>query len=185
MKKLSLLLVITIFSVSMAQAQTPFRKGDKVVNVGLGLGTYGVSGKTTIPPMSVSFDYGVKNELFDKKSSLSVGGYAGFYSSKSSFTNSLLGEYGWKYTNILIGGRAAVHYDFIKKLDTYGGLMLGYDIESVSAYGNTGSYSANSAGGFIWSSFIGARYYFTPKIAGFLELGYGVSAIELGVAFKL
>ncbi len=187
MKKLSLLLVIAIFSVSMAQAQTPFRKGDKIVNVGLGLGTYGVLGNTSIPPVAVSFEYGYKNNLFNEKSSLSFGGYAGYYSSKLSHT-SPAGEYGWKYTNILIGGRATVHYDFLenKKIDTYGGLMLGYNVASSSYYGIEGFEAGKSSyGGLIYSSFLGARYYFTPKIAGFLELGYGVSAIELGVSFKL
>ncbi len=180
MKKLSLL-VIAIFSVSLMQAQTPFKKGDKVVNIGLGLGTYGIVG-LSIPPISASFDYGVKDELFDAKSSLSVGAYASYYGSKSSYNG---GAYGWKYSNILLGGRAAVHYDFVEKLDTYGGLMLGYNIASSSYYGEGQHIDSGSYGGFIYSGFLGARYYFTESIAGFLELGYGLSALEVGVAFKL
>ncbi len=183
MKKLSLL-VIAIFSVSLMQAQTPFKKGDKVVNVGIGLNTYDVIGKTTIPPLSVSFDYGVKDELFDEKSSLSVGGYLGYYASKTTFHHAVNGEYGSKFSNILLGARGAVHYDFVEKLDTYGGLMLGYNVASASNYGDYGNLSV-SAGGFIFSGYLGARYYFTESIAGFLELGYGLSALEVGVAFKL
>ncbi len=183
MKKLSIL-VIAIFSVSMMQAQTPFLKGDKVVNIGLGLGTYNVNGKTTIPPLSVSLDYGVKDQLFDEKSSLSVGGYVGYYASKTTYIGDINGEYGSKFSSIFLGARAAVHYDFLEDLDTYGGLMLGYDIANVSNYGNYGNLSV-SAGGFIFSGYLGARYYFTERIAAFLELGYGLSAVELGVAFKL
>ncbi len=186
MKKISLLIISTILSVAFLQAQTPFSKGDKIVSVGLGLGTYGVSGKTTFPPTSVSFDYGVKNNLFDAKSSLSVGGYLGYYASKSSYTY-LNDVYGWRYSNILLGARGAIHYDFIPKLDTYAGLLLGYDIASVSSYGThqpNNTYS-ESSGGFIHSIFVGGRYYFTNKIAAFGEIGYGLSAIELGVSFKL
>ncbi len=185
MKKISLLVIATVLSVLGLQAQTPFVKGDKVISVGLGLGTYGVSGKTTIPPTSVSFDYGIRDNLFDAKSSLSVGGYLGYYATKSSFTY-LNESYGWKYSNILLGVRGAVHYDFMPKLDTYAGLLLGYDIGSVSSYGThqPNTYS-DSNGGFLNSIFIGGRYYFTEKIAAFGEIGYGLSAIELGISFKL
>ncbi len=188
MKKLSLLLVVAIFSVSLMQAQTPFKKGDKVVNVGIGFGSLGGLVGLSMPPISASFDYGVKDELFDAKSSLSVGGYASYFGYKSSYTYSG-GEYGWKYTNIILGGRAAVHYDFVKKLDTYGGLMLGYHISSSSSYG-THEYGTAEAsyGGLIYKGFLGGRYYFSESIGAFLELGYGgygLSALEVGVAFKL
>ncbi len=185
MKKISLF-VFVLFAVSMVQAQTPFKKGDKVINVGVGFGTYGVSGSTTIPPLSVSFDYGFKNQLFDAKSSLSFGGYAGYYSSKSTFTNPTYGTYGWNFSNILIGGRAAVHYDFVEKLDTYAGLMLGYNVASANYYGDKDlNINQTAGGGFLPALFIGARYYFTNNLAAFGEIGYGISAIELGVAYKL
>ncbi len=183
MKKLSLL-VIAIFSVSMMQAQTPFAKYDQVVNAGLGLGTYGVRGNITVPPLSVSYDYGIEDNLFNEKSLLSVGGYVGYYANKTIFINPRSGEYGSKFSNFLLGARGAVHYNFVEKLDTYGGLMLGYNIASVSYYGNYGDLSV-SVGGFISSVFLGARYYFADNIAGFVELGYGLSALEIGVAFKL
>ncbi len=185
MKKL-ILVTVAIFAVAVVYAQTPFKKGDKVINAGLGFGTYGAGSAL---PLSVSFEYGFKDNLFDEKSSLSFGGYAGYYSYQSSFGSFSGKDWGWKYTNILIGGRAAVHYDLfeVKKLDTYAGLMLGYNIASSSYYGESGNNLAvsSSVGGFVYSSFIGARYYFTEKIAAFAEIGYGVSAIELGVSFKL
>jgi len=36
-----------------------------------------------------------------------------------------------------------------------------------------------------WSLFLGARYFFTEKIGGFAELGYGFYNLNLGVTFKL
>ena len=38
---------------------------------------------------------------------------------------------------------------------------------------------------FDWSLFLGARYFFTEKIGGFAELGYGFYNLNLGVTFKL
>lgn len=187
MKKINFLLAFLLFfSAFTMNAQTPFSKGDKVVNIGIGLGTFGVTGSTSIPPISASLDYGVKDNLFDEKSSLSVGGYTGYYSSKSSFTSGSH-NYGYKYSYFILGGRAAVHYDFIKKLDTYAGLMLGYNIVKSKYYGHefSGSPKAENIGGFTYSGYIGARYYFNQKFAAFLELGYGVSAAEIGVAIKL
>ena len=36
-----------------------------------------------------------------------------------------------------------------------------------------------------YSWFVGARYYFTDKLAGMAELGYGITYLNLGVSLKL
>lgn len=184
MKKIMLVAFMMIAGIFMASAQQTVRKGDKIVNIGVGFGTYGKT--TAFPPLSVSFDYGVKDRLFDNKSSITLGGYAGFYSNKAEFIHPSY-TYGWKYNNFLIGARGALHYEFVDKLDTYVGAMLGYNIVSASYY-STGSgtpvHSATGSGAF-FSTYLGARYYVAPKFALFAEVGYGLSAIELGVAFKL
>ncbi|MDR2928799.1 MAG: hypothetical protein LBV41_11475 [Cytophagaceae bacterium] len=95
------------------------------------------------------------------------------------------GTYEWKHTTMIIGVRGALHYQFINKLDTYGGLMLGYNIHSSSAIGDASKYGTPSSfGGFDWELFIGGRYYFTDNIGAFLELGYGVAVANVGVTFK-
>jgi hypothetical protein len=63
---------------------------------------------------------------------------------------------------------------------------VGYNAASSKFFGDDDilSVSAASAGGFTYSTFIGAKYYFTPKLAAFAEIGYGIAAIELGLSLK-
>lgn len=181
MKKVSLIFAVMMISLA-ASSQNTFTKGDKVLNVGVGFGTYGDYGKTTIPPVSVSLEYCAKDNLFNDKSSLGIGGYAGYHSSKYD----LAGEWGYKYSNFILGARGILHYQFIDKLDTYWGLLLGYDIASAKFYGSDIYDSgASEVGGLIYSTFLGARYYFNEKIAVNAELGYGIATFHIGISYKL
>jgi hypothetical protein len=60
--------------------------------------------------------------------------------------------------------------------------MVSYDIVS-SNYDAFSNYIKSSH--IDWSLFLGARYFFTEKIGGFAELGYGFYNLNLGVTFKL
>lgn len=170
-------------STKASGGQTNFKEGDKIVNIGFGLGSSLYTGShytSKTPPLSASFELGIKDNLFDEKSSLGVGGYLGYTGAKWEESG-----YGFKYKSIVLGVRGAVHYQIIEKIDTYSGLMLGYNIQSSSTFGNDWGGSANGHGGFAYNWFIGGRYYFTDKIAGMVELGYGVAILNLGVAIKL
>lgn len=171
MKKVLVLIVLVVFSLSQLQAQeSTFNKGDKVANFGLGIGSSLGYGSTSIPPISASFEVAVVDNIIDK-GVIGVGGYLGFSSYK---------YYDYKLTNIVIGPRGTFHYPFVDKLDTYAGLMIGYN-----AYHDnwSGDYGPNY-GGIVSAWFVGGRYYFSDKFAGMLELGYGVFNINLGVALK-
>lgn len=169
---------------SLAQGQSTFLKGDNVAAFGLGFGgtLYSAGGYSNkIPFMSLTYEHCVKDQLFDDKSSLGIGGILGYTSSKWETMG-----FGWKYSDVIIGFRGALHYAFVDKLDTYTGLMLGYDILSSKTIGERHqelNFSA-STGGFVWGWYLGARYYFNESFAGFAEIGYGVSVINLGVAMK-
>lgn len=171
MKKLILLSVLVI-AFSAVKAQDPiFVKGDKVINLGLGLGTYG--------NLSVSGEYGILDGIADK-GSIGVGAYAAY----GFKLFNILAHY--HYSQVLGGVRGAFHYPFIDKLDTYGGLGLGlqynhwsWDSDYWGTTGSDGSIGLN--GGF----FLGARYYMTPKIAPFAEIGYGLGYLTVGISFKL
>jgi hypothetical protein len=187
MKTKHFLLLFLIVSIPFAGNSQPFMKGDKVINVGLGIGSTlysGVGYKTGLPPLSASFEVGV-TEL--GPGILGVGGYFGISSYKweDSFGGT---TYGWKYSNIIIGARGNYHYSFAEKLDTYAGLMLGYNIVNSKATGTWpalyGDLSANSSA-FIWSLYVGGRYYFSDSFAVMAELGYGIAWLNIGVAFKL
>lgn len=171
-------------SESKIKSNTIFQNGDQVMNVGLGIGNTLYSKgfyQSKFPSVSAFYEFCVKDQLFDQNSTLGVGGYLGFTGAK---TGNL--DYGRRYTSIIIGPRAAVHYQFLENLDTYGGLMLGYNIVSAKWTGDEewGSNTASDSG-FTWSLFIGGRYYFKENMAGLVELGYGISYITVGVALRL
>jgi hypothetical protein len=186
--KILLSVVFCLLAIFSANAQTStFDKGNHVANLGIGLGNalYTGGGYTSaIPPISLSYEVGIKDGIFDK-GVLGVGGYLGYTSAKYSW--GYIGyNYEWKYTNIIIGVRGLLHYPLVEKLDTYAGLMLGYDLVSVSepsGYSGTG-YSALGSH-IILPGFVGARYYFSDKFAGFAELGWGIAYLTLGVSLKI
>lgn len=153
-----------------------------MLNLGLGFGSTLYSGNyysNKIPPVSASFEVGVKDELFDENSSLGIGGYVGYTGAKWEFNN-----YGWDYSSIIIGARGAVHYQFLDNLDSKSGLMLGYNVVSSKSYGISGSIANSVGSGLTYAWFLGGRYFFTDSLAGLLELGYGVAYLNVGVALK-
>jgi hypothetical protein len=180
-----LLAALIICSFIFVNAQ-PVAKGDKVLNLGIGLGSTLYSGtyyKSTVPPVSASFEIVTKDDMFGGKGALGFGGYLGYSAFK--YEDTYAGEtWGWKYTNVIIGPRGYLHYNFVDKLDTYTGLLIGYWISSSKSYGTYSYGSAGSYGGVTWSWFVGGRYFFTEKFAAMAELGYGISYLNLGIALK-
>jgi len=173
-----LLFIAACFSLTQLVAQDPiFIKGDKVLNLGLGLGSHYYTSyyKMQVPPVSASLEFGIVDNVVEK-GSIGVGPYLGFFSSKYA-------NY-WRTSNLVLGVRGNFHYPLLNKLDTYTGLLLGYNIISYKDLGDAvGTYSGSTSG-VAWSWFIGGRYYFKDNIAGMLELGYGISYLNLGIALK-
>jgi hypothetical protein len=186
MKKLLLSLLVVVFALTQLHAQeSTFKKGDKVVNLGIGLGSTlytGTGYKMGIPPISASLEIGIVNLLNDK-ASIGVGGYLGYSSHKYSYSAYTYTD-SWTYSNFIIGARGAFHYALLDKLDTYAGLILGFNIAS-SKWTGTGTQTTHaSSGGLVSSEFIGARYFISNNFAVMAELGYGITYLNLGVALK-
>lgn len=184
MKKILLSVLLVLFSLSHLVAQdATFVKGDKVLNLGIGFGgLYSGSYYTTsVPPISASFEVGVKDGIIDK-GSIGVGGLISYSSHKWEYSG-----WGWKYTNIIIGAKGSFHYPLLDKLDTYSGVVLGYNIATSSEFGNSvPGYDYNaSSGGLSYAWFAGARYYFSEKFAAMAELGVGITYLNVGIAIKL
>ena len=176
-KKVFLAVLAIVGSISIANAQEVFHKGTTAINAGIGLGSYYNS--LSIPPLSVSLDYGVADNLINgNNGSISVGGFAGY--AASSFSGWIADKVTVSYA--VLGGRGAFHYQFAPKLDTYAGLMLGYNYVNWKTGYDASFYSYDSFG---YNVFIGARYFFTDKIGAFAELGYGISYTTLGATFRL
>ncbi|MGE5354885.1 MAG: hypothetical protein ACM3PT_01480 [Deltaproteobacteria bacterium] len=191
MKKITFSLLLAfafLFTNNLFAQENLFSKGDKVLNLGIGLGSTLYTGSyysSTIPPISASFELGFMDDVLEK-GSIGLGGYAGFSAHK--WKNTWAGaDWGYKYTNIIVGARGTFHYPFIDKLDTYTGLMIGFNISSSKEFGNIDpnyNYSAAS-GGLVWSWYAGGRYYFTDKLAAMAEIGYGIAWLNIGVALKM
>ncbi|HKK40813.1 MAG TPA: hypothetical protein VJ963_00295 [Bacteroidales bacterium] len=184
MKKNLILIIAFLCIASGAMAQNTFLKGDKVLNLGLGIGSTLYSGSYytgKTPPISASYEVGVKDELFDSKSSLGIGGYVGYTAAKWEYDN-----WGWKYSSFILGVRGILHYQLVDKFDTYTGLMLGYNIVTSKEFGTAvyGYDYSSSSSGIAYSWFLGGRYYFNDKFAGMVELGYGIAYLNLGVSVK-
>lgn len=169
-------------------AQTPaFEKQDKALNLGIGFGNvlYSGSGYTsTTPPISASFEIGAIDDVLEK-GVIGLGGYVGYSSYKWEY-DWWGDQWGFKYSDLIIGARGSLHYPLVDKLDTYTGLLIGYEIITAKEYGTISpayNYKATSSGG-IWSWYLGGRYFFTDNVAAMMELGYGITYLNLGLAVK-
>jgi len=181
--KVLILATLFAFGFLTINAQTStFEKGDKVLNLGIGFGGYGTWGyRVVLPPLSASFEVGILDGILDK-GSIGVGGYLAFASYKE---RRYLGDSYWTYSRVVIGPRGTFHYPLVDKLDTYGGLMLGFNKNTWNWHGS-GVHGTDSGGsGLGFSIFVGGRYYLSEKLAVMAELGYGISYLNLGIALKL
>jgi hypothetical protein len=183
MKKTVFSFLALIATINLIGQDIRFSESDKVINVGVGFGQniyMGSAYSTMILPISASLEIGLIDDLLDVENlNLGVGGYVGFLTTRQKFSQTS----GLDNTDIIIGGRGALHYPLVDKLDTYLGLMLGFRLYSESTFGVAPSWNKTGARvGYNW--FIGGRYYFTENLGLMAELGYGVSYINIGLAVK-
>ena len=201
MKKLLTLALLVLCVVFCTQAQNTVRvgggggglayeQGDKIFQVGLGLGrtvrsyNYGWAGGYygVGAALNAAAEFGI-HEYF------SVGVYGGF------------GRYGFRVIEnysinaIALGVRGSFHYVALanealdlgmneEKLDLYVSVLLGGEIISTT-YAN--EFNRFNDGFFIdFGTVLGGRYLLNDRLAVFTELGYGsLSAWTIGVSFHL
>lgn len=169
-----MLFVATLLSVASEKAFAQYEKGDKLLNVGLGLGSYYGGGVA----VGAAFEYGITDFI-------SVGAQADFYTWGYNFGVG----YKYRYTFLPIAARGSYHFGkhflTIDKLDLYAGAALGYYISSYKDNtGYSGIYDDGYGGKGLFGVFGGGRYYFKPNMAGFAEVGYNVTPIKVGLTFK-
>lgn len=175
MKKVIFLAVMAVLGLSPMYAQQ-MNVGSNAANLGIGFGSSLNGLGSGRPAISASFERGLWEA---GPGVISLGAYVGNtgYTYKSSGY-----KYKWNYT--IVGARGAYHFNGITsvpQLDPYGGAMIGYNIVS---YSGSDEYSGSYGSGMEFSLFVGSRWFFTDNIAAFVELGYGVSYLNLGIAFK-
>ena len=153
------------------------------IGIGSSLGNF--SHNSQSPAISLQYEQGVWDA--GEAGVISLGAYAGYKSfgwktESSGFTSSA----SWKYT--ILGGRSAYHYQGLENenVDVYAGLMLAANLLNYT-YRNSQGVSQGS-GNFGNSTgitiYLGGRYYFSPMAAGFAEIGYGISYLNLGLALR-
>lgn len=185
MKKLfAILLSATLFStLSVAQnTEATFAKGDNVIGVGIGIGgVYGFSSPSAQSPVfGVQYDRAIIPLKFGAV--IGVGGFLGYKTYSYKY-------YGYKdvWNIFIIGARGTFHYDLfnVENLDTYGGMMVAF--HAVNSHDNIPDeygYKRDYNSAAYASIYAGAKYYFTPAFGAFAEVGYGVSWLTVGAAFK-
>ena len=178
MKNFALIIAaIACFSLG-SNAQGMFEKGTQLFKLGVGVNGVGT-------PLEASYERGVKEDFLGVDGLvLGLGANVGYYGYSEDFSN-IAGSYSWKYTDLIVAGRALAHYSLIDKLDTYAGVMLGYNVANVSYDGpNSSSMPSPSVGGIVFGGVAGARYEFNQTWGAYVEAGFGISNLNLGVAYK-
>jgi len=145
-----------------------------LVNLGVGLLPTLGAGSGGLFPLSVSYDHPFSDKI-------TIGGYAGYLT--SNFDAGF--GFDFKYSYIIFGARGTYDLDLIDspKIDTYAGVMLGYNL--VSASGDCGNFCSSSASSIGYAGIFGGRYELSNSLKLFAEIGYGISYLTVGVSFAL
>ncbi len=171
-KKIGALLVVVLALSGLASATTKeFSMGHFYLTPQIGFASWGGS-----IPFGVNAEYAITDNI-------GVGGTV-----MAQFWSDTWGSVSW------ITVFAEANYHFIKlradKLDLYAGAGLGYGIYSVS-YASGFITGGTGSSGLILQPIVGARYYFSPKMAGSLRIttpflgGFTGFGAAVGVTFLL
>ena len=166
----------TVFSVMLVamvalcslSAQAQLSKGEKQVNIGVGLIGFG---------LNAAVQYGVIDDL-------GVGLYVGF--ERNSYGLGLIGV-NYSTNSILIGPAATYHFNRVlnlnaDKFDLYvsGGILF----RSISYSDDYASLFGRSTTGYDFLGRVGANYNLSEKMRLFGDFGSGGSLIQAGISFK-
>jgi len=184
------IIVLNVMAFTHASAQA-YKVGADVLNAGVGFGySIGyVSSANTTPVLHVSYEHGFRQL---GPGTLGIGGVISYQSASFKESN-VLGTYDQRWSATFLGVRGTWHPDILVsgEYDVYGALQLGYVAYSYD-FSGTGIYAddafrVNSSlnSGLDLGLIIGGRYYFTPGLAAFAELGYDLSYLKIGAAFHL
>jgi hypothetical protein len=180
MKYYVFVLLILFSATDIFALDQVIRKGENIVSLNLGFGSDNFKGKYFIkrsPLLSVSYERGVMDSVAGR-GSIGVGGLLGICTYKRGNTHG-----GYTYNDLVMAGRGTFHYPFIPGLDTYTGMILGFNFSNTGSYGDP-PYDFKSNDGLIFGWFVGAKYYFTDKLAGQAEVGVGMTYVNIGLAFR-
>jgi hypothetical protein len=162
----------------------------------------------TMPPLTINFQHGFHEYI---SAGVTYGRFGRFYRWENPiYGTSYVEKYKSTYTYSFFGAIGEFHYSKIidelgitdgisEKADLYVGLIVGVfhskwkdkNQEYIFNYSSnqyqtrvTESSSASSRG--MFRSYAGGRYYFSPNLGGFVEMGYsGFGYFTVGLTFKM
>lgn len=165
---IAVLLIMFIGLQTMAQQNGGYKKGDNLLNLGIGINSSYSGGI----PFGASYEKGITDDI-------SVGGNFDY------LTHDYLS---FKFTAIYFGARGSYHFNNLlkitnNKVDLYGGATVGYRSFSWSDSGQT--LGDDYGSGVFLGVYAGGKYYFGDRLGIFTELGaIGSTNARLGVALK-
>lgn len=172
----SVAVAAVVVAASAAQVSAQVSNGYTDVGAVVGIGNLG----------SASASFGGRFERIFKElpdlggGLLGIGVSADYYSYSNGFSN----NYSFKY--IPIGATANYHFKLQnKKFDPFIGAGLGYQIISCSYSGVGGSVNLCGNSSIYFIGRAGGRYFFTPSLAAYADVGAGAATLNVGVTFKL
>jgi hypothetical protein len=156
-----------------------------LLNLGVGFGTSALYTESnyvsTIPPISASLEYGIHEHI-------SIGGYLGYHVAEHKW-NHRNRDWRWRYSYTIVGARGSFHLANLlgwQQTDIYGGILAGYNIVSVrEPAGWDNSYYNRQSSALLWGLHAGFKYMFKDNIGIFVEGGYGIANLNVGLALKL
>jgi outer membrane immunogenic protein len=147
MKKISIVILLSIFTLLTVNAQNSTDRGNTQLNAGVGFSGWGI-------PLYVGLDFGVRHDI-------TLGLEASFRSyDKDDYNHSIIGFSGngnYHFNRIL---------DIPRNWDFYAGLNLGFYIWS-----SPKDYPGSSLSGLGLGAQIGGRYFFSDSFGLNLEIG--------------
>lgn len=172
MKEISIILVGVIISTSSVIAQGTLTKGEKQLNAGLGISTFGV-------PVYLGADFGISENI-------TIG-------PRISYRKNTEKYFGNKYSQSLtvVSFNGNYHFNQLLKLpdawNVYAGVTLGYYVWSDVKWNNSSTTGFGGEGsGLGFDAQVGARYFFNENLGINLELGGGTgSGGIVGITYKL
>ena len=186
MKKFLLTLIAAIMLCGIAttsNAQNEFYVGTFGLNFGFGCGTINHSenhwNNIFIPSFNFACDYSFLPNVINSNGSVSGGGYVSF--GKGSRT-----DQGIKYSDVCwrVGTRGALHYTWVRNLDTYAGLAFGVKHQTYKV--DVAGVDDSSETDFDSYGFGGARYKLSDSFSVFSEVATTHFAwFQLGISILL
>ncbi len=163
-------LALTVLATTEARAQV--RKGYSDVGFVVGIGNLG----------DANLSFGGRYENIFKKLPDLGNGLLGFEISADVYTFGRGNRASVSY--IPIGATMNYHFpiDPANKVDLFLGAGLGFQTVRCSNFGSVG---CGFSSGLYVIGRAGGRYFFTPKVALYGDLGSGAATLNLGLTFKL